>query len=78
MQEDSIIAGDVVFEDLEMENTLLHHDHEQKWYYLSDQQPSEAWVFVQGDNIKGAEHKCKYSFPSQKDYAEVTGGIADL
>ncbi|KAL1304236.1 hypothetical protein AAFC00_000653 [Neodothiora populina] len=72
VSEDSTIAGDIVFEDMEMENTLLHYDNEQKWYYLSDQKPDEAWIFVQGDNRSGIEHKCvPHTSFSHRDY---TGG----
>lgn len=50
------VSGDVVFEDIEMENTLLYQSPKQKWYYISDQLPSEAWIFVQGDNRVGKEN----------------------
>lgn len=41
--------GDLVYDDYVVENQQLHYADDQKWYYLSDQAPDEAWVFVQSD-----------------------------
>jgi len=32
-----------------VENRQLYFNPEHKWFYLSNQQPSEAWVFIQSD-----------------------------
>lgn len=65
IKKDSLIAGDVVFEDMAMENVLVHHDVKQQWYYIRDQQADEAWIFVQGDNRSGYEHKCQFAGSNQ-------------
>lgn len=44
--------GDLVYDDYVVENMQLHYASNQKWYYLSDQGPEEAWVFVQSDSDK--------------------------
>lgn len=43
-------AGDVVFQDFQIENLLLEHHPEHRWYYASEQMPTQAWVFLQGDS----------------------------
>nr|POE69212.1 hypothetical protein CFP56_75650 [Quercus suber] len=40
---------DVVFRTQVIENYLVQHNSKQRWFYLSDQTPSEAWVFMQAD-----------------------------
>lgn len=32
------------------QNCFLQHDPEQRWYFINNQQPSEAWIFYQGGN----------------------------
>ncbi|RAK83606.1 hypothetical protein BO79DRAFT_222385 [Aspergillus costaricaensis CBS 115574] len=32
------------------QNCDLQQNNSQKWYYKSNQQPSEAWIFYQGGN----------------------------
>lgn len=41
--------GDIVFSDRVIENYLLRSNPNQRWYYISDQMPDEAWVFLQSD-----------------------------
>jgi hypothetical protein len=53
---DAIEIGDVVFEDFTINNEYIHFSPEQKWYYVSEQQDSEAWVFVQGDAKPHTRH----------------------
>jgi hypothetical protein len=43
-------AGDVVFQDFQTENLLLEHHPEHRWYYVREQMPTQAWVFLQGDS----------------------------
>jgi len=37
------------FSDYVVENRQLYHSPRHEWMYLADQQPSEAWVFLQSD-----------------------------
>ncbi|KAF8849538.1 hypothetical protein BDZ45DRAFT_809874 [Acephala macrosclerotiorum] len=46
----SLQDGDVVFEDFVIENKLLHHESTQKWYYASNQDTDEVWLFLQADS----------------------------
>jgi hypothetical protein len=43
-------AADVVFGDFTTEHHLVQHDPNLKWYYLSNQEPTEAWAFLQADS----------------------------
>ena len=43
-------AGDVVFHNFQTENLLLEYYPQHQWYYVSEQMPTEAWVFLQGDS----------------------------
>jgi hypothetical protein len=45
-----IHVGDVVYPDFVVENCQVTYNPAQKWYYLSNQLDSEAWVFVQADS----------------------------
>lgn len=47
---DDIQAGDLVHSDFVIENCQVHYNRNQKWYYITDQQPNEAWVFMQSDS----------------------------
>jgi hypothetical protein len=53
---DTIEVGDVVFEDFTINNEYIRFNPAQKWYYVSEQQASEAWVFVQGDAEPHTRH----------------------
>jgi hypothetical protein len=54
----SLQDGDVVFEDFVIENQLLHHEPEQKWYYASNQNTDEIWIFLQADSrVDGLDGK---------------------
>lgn len=44
------MAGDVVDRDQVFENTQVHHNPEQKWYYLSGQMPDELVLFKNADS----------------------------
>lgn len=46
----SLQDGDVLFEDFVIENKLLQHESKQKWYYASNQDTDEIWVFLQADS----------------------------
>jgi hypothetical protein len=46
----SLQDGDVVFEDCVVENKLLQYECKQKWYYASNQDTDEIWVFQQADS----------------------------
>lgn len=40
---------DLVYADYVVENRQLYHSDKQRWLYLSNQMPNEAWVFLQSD-----------------------------
>lgn len=44
------MAGDVIDRDAAFENTQVHFNSNQKWYYLPDQMPSEVLVFKNADS----------------------------
>ena len=45
---------DLVYHDYVVENRQIYHTAKQKWYYVSDQMPHEAWIFRQSDSEPGA------------------------
>ena len=47
-------AADLVYHDYVVENRQIYRKPGQKWYYISDQQPNEAWIFRQSDSKPGA------------------------
>lgn len=40
---------DLVYSDYVVENMQTYHHDKQRWFYLSDQMPNEAWLFLQAD-----------------------------
>lgn len=46
-------AADLLYPDLATENFQVYHRPEYKWYYLSNQTPSELIVFMQADSLSG-------------------------
>lgn len=44
------MAGDVVDRSQVFENTQVHYNEGQKWYYLSDQMPNELIIFKNADS----------------------------
>jgi hypothetical protein len=42
-------ARDTVRRDSYIETYQMHWNQNQKWYYVRDQMPNEAWVFLQGE-----------------------------
>jgi hypothetical protein len=44
------MAGDIVDEDAVFENTQVHFNPEQKWYYLPDHMPEELLIFKNADS----------------------------
>ncbi len=44
------MAGDVVDREAVFENTQVHYNSEQKWYYLPNQMPFELLVFKNADS----------------------------
>ncbi|KAH8591827.1 hypothetical protein B0O99DRAFT_690373 [Bisporella sp. PMI_857] len=45
---------DLVYSDYVVENMQTYHTDQQKWFFMSDQLPNEAWVFLQADSNPGA------------------------
>ncbi|KAH8821381.1 hypothetical protein F5884DRAFT_84977 [Xylogone sp. PMI_703] len=56
-----IEPGDVVFQDFTINNEYIHFSPEQRWYYISNQLASEAWVFEQGDAKPHTRHGVPHS-----------------
>ncbi|PVH75112.1 hypothetical protein DL98DRAFT_518820 [Cadophora sp. DSE1049] len=56
-------ARDMIFYDNVMDTTLAYKSDAYKFFYLSDQKPTEAWVILQSDSegITGVPHT---SFPN--------------
>ena len=51
VESDDLREIDIVYEPSKtLESFLLHHSPRQKWYYISNQQPNEAWIFEQSDS----------------------------
>jgi hypothetical protein len=48
--ENDTMAGDVVDRDAVFENTQVHYNPKQKWYYLPNQMPSELLIFKNADS----------------------------
>lgn len=48
------MAGDVVDRHQVFENTQVHHDAGQQWYYLGGQMPDELIVFKNADSAEPA------------------------
>jgi hypothetical protein len=48
--ENDTMAGDVVDRDNVFENTQVHYNAKQKWYYLSNQMPTELVLFKNADS----------------------------
>ncbi|KAL1302193.1 hypothetical protein AAFC00_002623 [Neodothiora populina] len=55
---------DLVYPDYVVENLQLYFRPTHRWVYLSDQQVSEAWVFVQSDTENGQVAVPHTSFPN--------------
>ncbi|KXS94833.1 hypothetical protein AC578_3668 [Pseudocercospora eumusae] len=54
-----LCSSDIVFEEQMIENYLVHSNDTQRWYYLSDQEASEAWVFLQADSRRTGNGKSR-------------------
>ncbi|KAF2092426.1 hypothetical protein NA57DRAFT_82282 [Rhizodiscina lignyota] len=61
---------DLVYPDYVVENRQVYHHDRQKWFYLSDQMPNEAWVFLQSDTKLNTKPVAHTAFP----LPEVTPG----
>lgn len=50
------MPGDIVDRDAVFENTQVHYNPQQKWFYLPNQLPSELLIFknADGDSPRGA------------------------
>jgi hypothetical protein len=48
--ENDTMAGDIVDKDAVFENTQVHFNPKQKWYYLPDQMPGELLIFKNADS----------------------------
>lgn len=69
---EDLIPGDVVSIEKTEENMLVHYNARQKWYYLSNQQPSELPIFRQADS----DHRHGwYSNNSSRKYANGDAGL---
>ena len=48
--ENDAVPGDIVQVDRVTENMQIHYNDDQKWYYLSNQMPSEMLLFKNADS----------------------------
>lgn len=48
------MAGDVVDRHQVFENTQVHYNDHQQWYYLRDQMPDEVIIFKNADSAEPA------------------------
>jgi len=55
---------DLVYPDYVVENRQLYYSPEHEWLYLSGQQPSEAWVFLQSDTTADVMSVPHTAFPN--------------
>ncbi|KAJ4299615.1 hypothetical protein N0V90_004861 [Kalmusia sp. IMI 367209] len=63
--------SDLVYSEYVVENRQCYHSDRHKWWYISDQQPNEAWVFMQSDSNPGAVSGVAHSaFPNPLSKAE--------
>ncbi|EOD50698.1 putative -like methyltransferase protein [Neofusicoccum parvum UCRNP2] len=46
---------DLVYPDYVVENQQVYYSDEFEWFYISDQEPNEAWVFLQSDTDPGGK-----------------------
>ena len=40
---------DLVYPDYVVENRQIYYSSRQQWFYISNQMPNEAWIFLQSD-----------------------------
>lgn len=55
---------DLVYPDYVVENRQVYHSTDYDWFYVSDQRPHEAWVFLQSDTeteTKPGKHRSYFS-----------------
>ena len=52
-EEMDLEAADLLYPDLATENFQVYHRPAHRWYYLSNQTPSELIVFKQADSFSG-------------------------
>jgi hypothetical protein len=50
LEDADIVPADVVYERVVTENAMIHHNDEQTWHYLADQEASEALIFRAADS----------------------------
>ncbi|KAF2502334.1 hypothetical protein BU16DRAFT_612011 [Lophium mytilinum] len=55
---------DLVYPDYVVENRQLYYSPRHEWVYLSGQQPSEAWVFLQSDTTADVKSVPHTAFPN--------------
>ena len=70
--ENDLEPADLVYADYVIENCQVYHTARQKWYYLRDQTPSEAWVFRQTDSRIGS---CPGEFPQLREENSTDNSI---
>lgn len=61
LDDEDIVAADLVYPATVVENCLIRPSLKQKWYYLSNQTDREAWIFVQSDS----KHKGQFGQHTQ-------------
>ncbi|KAF2230782.1 hypothetical protein EV356DRAFT_472993 [Viridothelium virens] len=54
---------DLVYPDYVVENRQVYFSNRQRWLYLSDQMPNEAWIFLQSDTNPTVNPVAHTAFP---------------
>ncbi|OMP83096.1 hypothetical protein BK809_0004477 [Diplodia seriata] len=63
---------DLVYPDYVVENQQVYFSDAFRWLYLSDQQPNEAWIFLQSDTDPSGKPVAHTAFPMPSSH-ENTG-----
>lgn len=70
--EADLVPSDQVFPQHVVENIQVHHDPNQKWYYLSKQRDDEIWIFCQSVGRSGERLKAGQSSSSPAAILSLT------
>ncbi|RHZ68076.1 hypothetical protein CDV55_107860 [Aspergillus turcosus] len=64
VEPDDLVAADIIYPKFIAENYMLHHNENQRWYWLPDQKADEVLVFKAHDSEGSASRPCPHgAFP---------------
>lgn len=72
--EKDLEPADLVYAEYVVENRQIYQSSRHKWYYISDQQPDEAWIFMQSDTDPNGISGTKIS--PLGDFLLTSSGVA--